>query len=46
MAVVAAKSEEEEQEETTPTTGEFAHRSIMAVAVVLRPPAWGPPPGF
>jgi hypothetical protein len=45
MAAAAAKSEEEEQEETIPTTGEFAHQSIMAVAIVLRPP-WGPTPRF
>jgi hypothetical protein len=44
-AAVAAKSEEEEQEEMIPTTGEFAHRLIMAIAIVLQPP-WGPTPGF
>ena len=45
MAEVAAKKEEEEREETNPTTGEFAHRSIMAAAVVLQP-ICGPTPGF
>jgi hypothetical protein len=45
VAAVVAKSKEEDQEETFPTTGEFAHQSIMAVAVVLQPP-WGPTPGF
>ncbi len=45
MAEVAAKKEEEEQEEMNPTTGEFAQRSIMVAAIVLRSP-WGPTPGF
>jgi hypothetical protein len=45
VAAAAAKSEEEEWEETIATADEFAHQSIMAVAVVLRP-AWGPTPGF
>jgi hypothetical protein len=45
MVEVVAKREEEEREETNPTTGEFAHQSIMAVTVVLRPPR-GPTPGF
>ncbi len=42
---VAMKWEEEEWEVTITTTREFAHQSIMAVAVVLRPP-WGATPGF
>jgi hypothetical protein len=39
------KSEEEKWEETIPTTSECAHRLIMVVAVVLRPPL-GPTLGF
>jgi hypothetical protein len=45
VVAAAAKSEEEEQEEMIPTTGELAHQSIMAVAIVQRPP-WVPTPGF
>jgi hypothetical protein len=45
VAAAEAKLEEEKREETIPTTCEFAHQSIMAVAIVL-PPPWGPTPGF
>ncbi len=45
MVVAAAKLEEEEREETISTMGEFAHISIMAVAVGLWPPQ-GPTSGF
>jgi hypothetical protein len=45
MVAAVAKYEEEEREMMISTTGEFAHQSIMAVAIVLRPPC-GPTPGF
>jgi len=45
LAAVVVKSEEEEQEAKISTTGKFTHQSIMAVAIILRPP-WGSTPGF
>ena len=44
MVAVVARNEEDEVYEAIFTTEKKIHRSMMAVAVVLRPP-WGPAPG-
>jgi hypothetical protein len=45
VAVAASFWEEEEQKVTITATQEITHRSIMAIAMVLRP-QWGATPGF